>query len=71
MNFEFLQSLKGLRELYIPCKDAEELVVSKPYLSMIASRKSAETLARFIYLNAYKQASESLGFADILTDDRV
>lgn len=68
MNFEFLQSLKGLKELYIPCKDAEELVVSKPYLSMTASRKSAEALARFIYLNAYKHASGSLGFAEILTD---
>ena len=68
MNFEFLKSLKRLSNLYIPCKDAEELVVSKPYLSMTASRKSAEALARYIYLNAYKHESESLGFADILTD---
>lgn len=71
MNFEFLKSLKGLRELYVPCKDAEELVISKPYLSMTASRKSAEALTRFIYLNAYKRASESLSFAEILSDYRV
>lgn len=68
MNFDFLKNLRGLENIYIPCKDAEELALTKPYLSMFASRKSAETFAHFIYLNAYKENAEGLSFIDILAD---
>ena len=71
MNFEFLRGLKGLNDLYKPCKDAEELAISKPYMSMFASRKSAELLAKFIYIAAYYSAVEGMTFADILSDAKV
>ncbi len=68
MNFEFIQNIKGLKELYTPCKDAEDLAVSKPYLSMTAARKSAEALAHYIYLQAYKEEARNMNFVDILSD---
>ena len=71
MNFEFLQNLKGLSCIYKYCKNAEELALSKPYCSMFASRKSAEALANFIYLSAYKERAHDLSFSDILTDNVV
>lgn len=71
MNFEFLQNINGLKELYKPCKNAEELALSKPDCSMFSTRKSGEALARYVYLRAYKEAAERLTFSDILTDHNV
>lgn len=71
MNFEFLKGLKGLNAVYGPCTDAEELVKSKPYLSLTAARKSAEILAKFIYMAAHATILQELTFADILTDYQV
>lgn len=71
MNFDFLKGLKGLDTVYKPCTDAEELVKSKPYLSLIAARKSAELLAKFVYMAAHATALENLTFSDILADYRV
>ena len=71
MNFDFLRELKGLKTVYTSCRDAEELVIAKPYLSMTASRKSAELLAKFIYLAAHADKMEGLTFADILADPKV
>ncbi len=71
MNFEFLQGLKGLGDVYEPCKDAEELVRSKPYLSIAASRKSAEMLAKFIYMASHYQGMQGLTFVDVLNDQAV
>lgn len=71
MNFDFLKGLKGLDTVYKPCTDAEELVKSKPYLSLIAARKSAELLAKFVYMAAHASALDSLTFADILADYQV
>lgn len=71
MNFDFIKNLDGLNLAYKPCTNAEELVVSKPDLSMIASRKSAEMLAKFIYLNAYAEEASYLTFSDILNDATV
>lgn len=71
MNFDFLRELKGLKTVYPSCRDAEELVIAKPYLSMTASRKSAELLAKFIYLAAHAGKMEGLTFADILADPQV
>ena len=71
MNFEFLKGLKGLDEAYRPCTDAEELLRSKPYWSMAASRKGAEMLAKFIYMAAHYSAAEYMTFADILHDQQV
>lgn len=71
MNFEFLKDLTGLEAIYGPCTDAEELAISKPYLSMTAARKSAELLARFIYIASHYEAAEGISFVDILRDDKV
>ena len=71
MNFEFLKGLNALEKLYKPCKDAEELAISYPYMSMIASRKSAELLAKLIYIAAHYFAAEELSFVDILRDEKV
>lgn len=71
MNFDFLRDLRGLSDVFNPCKDAEELVKTKPYLSITASRKSAELLAKFIYLAAHSEEMEGLTFADILSDAAV
>lgn len=68
MNFDFMKDLKGLGLAYDSCKDAEELATTKPYLSMTASRKSAELLARFIYMASHSQQMEELTFAEILRD---
>lgn len=71
MNFDFLKGLKGLDTVYKPCTDAEDLVKSKPYLSLIAARKSAELLAKFVYMAAHASAVLDLTFADILSDYQV
>ena len=71
MNFEFLKGLRGLDGIYKPCKDAEELAISKPYMSMFASRKSAELLAKLIYIASHYSAVEELSFVDILRDEQV
>ncbi len=71
MNFNFLKGLKGLDTVYKPCTDAEELVKSKPYLSLIAARKSAELLAKFVYMAAHASELQNLTFADILADYQV
>ena len=68
MNFDFLKNLKGIGFVYNPCNDAEELVNTKPYLSMTAARKSAELLAKFIYLAAHSNKMEDMTFSDILRD---
>jgi len=71
MNFDFLKGLKGLEVAYGPCKDAEELLKLKPYWSMVASRKGAELLAKFIYMAAHYSAAEQMTFSDILYDPLV
>lgn len=71
MNFDFLKGLNGLDAAYKPCTDAEELVKSKPYLSLIAARKSAELLAKFVYMAAHSSVLDGLTFADILADYQV
>lgn len=71
MNFEFLKGLKGMDVVYGSCTDAEELVKSKPYLSLTAARKSAELLAKFTYMAAHATRLQELTFADILSDYQV
>lgn len=68
MNFDFMSNLEGINRAYVPCKDAEELAYTKPYLSMTASRKSAELLAKFIYLVAHSNEMEDMPFVEILSD---
>lgn len=71
MNFEFLKGLRVLDTVYGPCSDAEELVKSKPYLSLTAARKSAELLAKFVYMAAHATALQELSFVEILSDYQV
>ena len=71
MNFDFLKGLRGLDTVYGSCTDAEELVRSKPYLSLTAARKSAELLAKLIYIAAHATVLQELTFADILADAQV
>lgn len=71
MNFDFLKGLNGLDVIYKSSNSAEQLVRSDPSSSATISRKSAETLARFVYLAAYEKDSQHLSFADILTDPKV
>ena len=71
MNFEFLKDLCGLGSVYENCSNAEKLAVTMPAQSMFTSRKSAELLAKFIYLAAHGQGMEDLSFVDILRDQAV
>ena len=64
MNFEFLKGLTGLGYVYENCSNAEKLAVNMPVQSVFTSRKSAELLAKFIYLAAHNQEVEMLTFAD-------
>lgn len=68
MNFEFMQNLQGINKAFLPCKNAEDLARSMPDLSMVASRKSAEAIANYVYLMAHTEELERLSFADILSD---
>ena len=71
MNFEFIKELRGLHLVYENCNNAEGLAISMPVQSMFTSRKSAELLAKFIYMAAHIQAVEGLTFVDILSDPTV
>lgn len=71
MNFDFLKDLCGLGRIYENCSNAEKLAVTMPVQSVFTSRKSAESLAKFIYMTAHKQEMENLSFADILSDSTV
>lgn len=68
MNFDFLKGLRGLDYIYENCSNAEKLAVSMPVQSVFTSRKSAELLAKFIYMAAHKQEMEEMTFSDILSD---
>lgn len=68
MNFEFLKNLRGLGYVYENCNNAEKLAMTMPVQSVFTSRKSAELLAKFIYMAAHNQEMEGLTFADILSD---
>lgn len=68
MNFDFLKGLRGLGYVYENCSNAEKLAVTMPVQSVFTSRKSAELLAKFIYMAAHNRAMEDLTFADILSD---
>lgn len=71
MNFEFLKGLTGMGYVYENCSNAEKLAMNMPVQSVFTSRKSAELLAKFIYLTAHNQEVEMLTFADILSDSTV
>ena len=71
MNFEFLRDLRGLGNIYENCSNAEKLAKTMPVQSVFTSRKSAELLAKFIYMAAHNQEMEGLTFADILSDSTV
>lgn len=68
MNFEFMKGLGSLDKAFESCANAEELALSKPDLSMISSRKSAEVLAKFVFLVAHSEDIGFLSFADVLSD---
>lgn len=68
MNFDFLKDLCGLGYIYENCNNAEKLAMTMPVQSVFTSRKSAELLAKFIYLAAHNQKMEELTFSDILSD---
>ena len=69
MNFDFLKDLCGLGDIYEDCTNAEKLAISMPVQSLFTSRRSAEQLAKFIYMTAHKEEMEGLTFMDILSDD--
>lgn len=71
MNFDFLKGLNGLDSAYTPSTSAEKLVRSDPSMSVVASRRSAEILAKFIYLTAHTQKAQDMTFVDILADPDV
>ena len=68
MNFEFLNGLAGLGKIYKSCSNAEKLAISMPEQSVFTSRKSAELIAKFIYLAAHNQIMEGMTFKDVLDD---
>ena len=69
MNFEFLKNLSGFGYVYENCCNAEKLAVTRPVQSVFTSRKSAEVLAKFIYMAAHNQKAGEMKFSDILRDD--
>lgn len=71
MNFEFMKGLGSLDKAFGSCVNAEELALSKPDLSMISSRKSAEVLAKFVFLVAHSEDVGFYSFADVLADSVV
>lgn len=71
MNFDFLKNARELRYLYENCSNAEKLAMTMPMQSVFTSRKSAELLAKLIYMAAHNQEMEDLSFADILADRSV
>lgn len=68
MNFEFVKNLDGLNMALGSCNNAEELAKTMPDLSIVASRKSAEVIAKFVYLIAHSENVEEMTFAEILSD---
>lgn len=68
MNFDFLKNLRGLGTIYENCNNAEKLAMTMPVQSVFTARKSAELLAKFIYLAAHNEQIEFMSFADILSD---
>ena len=50
-----MKGLGSLDKAFNSCANAEELALSKPDLSMISSRKSAEVLAKFVFLVAHPE----------------
>jgi glutaredoxin-related protein len=71
VNFEFLKGLRGLGHVYENCNNAEKLAMTMPVQSIITARKSAEQIAKFIYMAAHNEQMESMTFADILKDSTV
>ena len=49
MNFDYLENIDLLNDLYIFCKDAESFVLSRPDLSAGQSRKALEYLVKLVY----------------------
>ena len=71
MNFDFLKDVCGLGHVYENCNNAEKLATTMPEQSLITSRKSAELLAKFIYMAAHKQKMSGMSLANILSDETV
>ena len=69
MNFDFLKGLCGLGDIYEDCTNAEKLAVSMPVQSLFTARRSAEQLAKFIYMTAHKEKMNEMSFMDILSDE--
>lgn len=68
MNFDFIKGLNGLSKAYDSCVNAEELAISKPDLSIVSARKSAEVFAKAVFLIANRETIDDLSFADILAN---
>lgn len=71
MNFDFLKDTRELGYVYENCSNAEKLAMTMPMQSVFTSRKSAELLAKLIYMAAHNRQIEELTFADILADRTV
>ena len=78
-NFDYLQEL-GLTDLHDYCSSAEELQVSKPYLSAICARKALEYMVTELYKMKNIEIPEramllelvdSEVFRDFIGDDKV
>lgn len=68
MNFDFLKNTRELVYVYENCNNAEKLAMTMPVQSIFTARKSAELLAKLIYMAAHNQQMEEMTFADILAD---
>ena len=49
MNFSYLKDKNEFKSLYESCKEAEELALNKPSLSVVSARKAMEFVVKFIY----------------------
>ena len=71
MNFDFLKDLRGLGYVYENCCNAEKLAVAMPVQSVFTSRKSAELLAKFLYMAAHNQEMENLLIRSSIIQERI
>lgn len=71
MNFDFLEGVSAFERIKPHCDNAEDLVISQPDSSMFQSRKSAEGIAKYIYIYLYAHEVDNMQFIEILNDDRV
>ncbi len=69
MNFEFVAPFPQFQQLYRHCRDAEDLTLSRPWLSVSSSRQALEFVVATIYRSITNEAPSGSLF-DMMNDWR-